>query len=233
MNKHQRMTARTPLRQLGAWALVAALAGCAWPGPPQQRTASVVDDARMTLAHFNASPALRSTLDGFATASAVVILPHVVSASFVVGATDAEGVLFVRDSDSGHWRGPVFYAFTQGSIGLQAGVSSAEVVMIVNSPGALRSLLKGHLRIGIDTSVVVGKGGGASSAITADIDSYALSKGLVAGVSLDGSGLRALPRMNAAWYGWPATAEDVLADRTQPRVESALLEADIESLSRR
>ncbi len=178
------------------------------------------------------SRGLHSSLDGLPTASAIVILPRVVAASFVLGGADAQGVLYVRDPATGRWRGPLFYAFVQGSVGFQAGVSTAEVVMIVNSPGALRSILKGHLRLGIDASVAVGKGGGASSAITADIDSYALSKGLMAGISLDGSGLRSLPRTNAAWYGKPVTIEDVLEDRTEARTDSALLEADLESMSR-
>jgi lipid-binding SYLF domain-containing protein len=220
------------IRCLIALMLIDLLAACAWVGPEPQRTASVVGDARMTLAHFNASPALHSSLDGLSAASAIVILPHVVSASFVVGGTDAEGVLFVHDRTTGQWRGPVFYAFAQGSIGLQAGISTAEVVMIVNSPGALRSLLKGHLRLGIDSSVAVGKGGGAESAITADIDSYALAKGLAAGIALDGSGLRTLPNRNAAWYGRPVTPEDILEGKADARTDSALLEADLETLSR-
>jgi lipid-binding SYLF domain-containing protein len=209
-----------------------ALAGCAWPGPAPHRTESMVGDARITLAHFNVSPALRSSFEGLPMASAIVILPHVVAASFVLGGADAQGILYVREPATGRWRGPLFYEFVQGSVGFQAGVSTAEVVMIVNSPGALRSLLKGHLRLGIDASIAVGKGGGASSAITADIDSYALSRGLMAGISLDGSGLRSLPRMNAAWYGKSVTIEDVLEGRAEARTGSALLEADLESMSR-
>jgi lipid-binding SYLF domain-containing protein len=209
-----------------------ALAGCAWPGPAPYRTESMVGDARITLSHFNVSPALRSSLEGLPMASAIVILPHVVAASFVLGGADAQGILYVRDPATGRWRGPLFYEFVQGSVGFQAGASTAEVVMIVNSPGALRSLLKGHLRLGIDASVAVGKGGGANSAITADIDSYALSKGLMAGISLDGSGLRSLPRMNAVWYGKSVTVEDVLEGRVEARTGSALLEADLESMSR-
>lgn len=200
--------------------------------PEDERAADLVADARVALAHFNQSGSMRPALQSLDSASAIVIFPHVVSAALLVGGAGADGVLFVHDRATGHWVGPVFYTLAEGSLGLQAGYSTAEVVMIFNSPGALRSLNKGHLRFGIDASVAIGhRGAGASSAITADVDTYALEKGLVAGVALQGSGLRARPALDAAWYGKPVSPDDILAQRDVSRPDSARLAAEIEAYS--
>jgi len=225
-------TAFTPAR-FAALALAISLAGCAVTSEPARRTEALADEARASLAQFSASGAMEPVLEVLPAASAVVILPHVVSASFVVGGSEARGLLFVRDVETGHWSGPVFLSLTEGSVGFQAGVSTSEVLMVVNTPGALRSLLKGHLRLGIDGSVAIGRGGGATSAITSDIDSYALSKGLSIGVALDGSRLRLRPDLDAAWYGKAVTPDDILASRVASGPDSGRLAAAVEALTRR
>jgi len=214
-------------------ALSALLTGCATPGDPARHGQAIVDEARTSLAHFAASPGMQPALAALPTASAIVIFPRLASASVVVGASEAEGVLYVRDLQTGHWAGPMFYSLAEGSIGLQAGVSRAEVLMIVNSHGALTSLFKGRLRLGMDASVTVGKGGGASSAITSDVDSYALSKGLFAGIALAGSALRARSDLNAAWYGRTVKPDDLVDMRDVQTPSSARLSAAIEALASR
>lgn len=206
-------------------------AGCATPGDADRRSEDIADAARASLAHFEASPGLKPALTGLAEASAIVIFPHVVSASFVIGGAEADGVLFVQDRGTGHWVGPVFCSLSQGSIGLQAGASTAEVLMIVNSPGALLSISKGRLRLGMDASVALGKGGGAGSAMIADIESYALSKGLFAGFALDGSALRIRPDLNAAWYGKEATLDDIVVRRSAVSPDAGRLASAVEALS--
>jgi lipid-binding SYLF domain-containing protein len=224
------MTWLTPWRRAALAALLAA-ASVQANADDAARARKIVADSRVTLAHFNASPTQRMALLALPGASAIVIFPHVVSAAFIVGGSGADGVLFVRDLQSGHWIGPAFYRLVSGSVGLQAGGSSAEVVMIVNSTGALRSLYKGHLRLGIDASIAIGHGGGAGSAITADVDSYALSKGLVAGIALDGSRLSVRAPLNTAWYGRPATPAQILVDREVSNPDSVPLARDIENLA--
>ena len=216
--------------RLAALALCVTLAGCATTTDEARRTAGFADEARASLAHFSASAAMQPVLEVLPAASAVVVLPRVVSASFVVGGSEARGMLFVRDAGSGHWSGPLFLSLTEASVGFQAGITSSEVLIVVNSSGALRSLLEGHLRLGIDGSVAVGRGGGAASAITSDIDSYALSRGLSIGIALDGSQLRLRPDLDAAWYGKAVRPEDILARRVPPGPDSGRLAAAVEAL---
>lgn len=211
--------------------LLALLAGCATPGGTARRSEDIAQATRASLAHFAARRGMQPALLALPQASAIAVFPHVVSASFVVGGAQADGLLFVRDRESGHWSGPVFCSLSQGSIGLQAGFSTAELLMIVNSPGALRSIFDGRLRLGIDATVAFGEGGGASSAIIADIDSYALSKGLSAGIALDGSALRVRPDLNAAWYGRSVSVDDIVARRIAPSPDADRLAAAVDALS--
>jgi SH3 domain-containing YSC84-like protein 1 len=220
------------LARTASLALAVVLAGCATTSDAARRTEAIADESCASLAHFSASIALRPALESLPQASALVILPHVISASFVVGGSEAQGVLFVRDPGTGRWRGPAFLSLAAGSIGFQAGATTSEVLMIVNTPGALRSLLRGHLRLGMDASVTFGKGGGGASAITSDIDSYALSRGLSVGIALDGSQLRLRPDLNGAWYGQAVTSDDILAGRAPASPDSGRLVAAVEALSR-
>jgi len=225
------MTFRSLSMRLLALLLLALQAGCATPESAASNTEDIAAATRVSLAHFAASRGMQPALLVVPEASAVIIFPHVVSAAFVVGGSEAEGLLFVRDRDTCHWVGPVFYSLSQGSIGFQAGLSKAELLIVVNSPAALRSIAKGHPRLGIDVSVALGGGGSASSAITADIDSYALEKGLFAGIALDGSTLRIRPDLNAAWYGRPVTLDDIVVSRVVSSPDAGRLAAAVEALA--
>jgi lipid-binding SYLF domain-containing protein len=226
------MSSAYGLARTGSLALALLLTGCAAMSDAARRTENIADESRASLTHFSASITLRPALECLSQASAVVILPRVVSASFVVGGSEAQGALFVRDPGSGRWRGPVFLSLAEGSVGFQAGATVSEVLMIVNTPGSLRSLLKGHLRLGIDAAIAIGKGGGGASAITADIDSYALSRGLSVGIALNGSQLRLRPDLDAAWYGKAVTPDDILAGRAPYSPDSGRLAAAVEALAR-
>lgn len=71
-----------------------------------------------------------------AQAKAVLVFPQVLKAGFVLGGSGGTGVLLVRDASSGDWVRPAFYTIGSASLGLQAGASSAEVKMVVNSQDA-------------------------------------------------------------------------------------------------
>ena len=222
----------TLLRSAAAVIAISAASFCARADDDQKAT-ELVQGAHATLAHFGATPGMAPVLEWLPHASGIVVFPRVVSAALIVGGSGANGLLFVRDADTGHWTGPAFYRLVQASVGLQAGVSTAEMLMVINSPGALRSLYAGRLRLGMDASVVVGaRGGGIGSAVTADVDAYALARGVIAGIALDGSALEVRSGLNEAWYGTPATPDDILVKRRATNDESKRLAAEIEGLAR-
>jgi lipid-binding SYLF domain-containing protein len=126
-------------------------------------------------------------------AKAVIIVPNVVKAGLVVGGRHGHGVALVREPDGG-WSYPLFVSLSGGSVGWQVGVQSTDVVLIFKNKSALDRLLKGKgkLTLGADIAVAAGPVGrqaeaGTDGQFKAEIYSYSRSRGLFAGVSLEGA----------------------------------------------
>jgi lipid-binding SYLF domain-containing protein len=137
-------------------------------------------------------------------AQAVVIIPRTIKLGFIVGGQRGHGVLLTRQADGG-FSAPQFVTLTGGSIGWQAGAQSSDFILLFRTPESVESLLAGKFTIGADASAAAGPVGRRVNASTdielySEILSYARSKGLFAGVSLDGSVLQVDPNSNAAYY---------------------------------
>lgn len=151
-------------------------------------------------------------------AHAVAVIPGVVKAGFVVGGRRGRGVLAVRGSD-GRWSSPAFITLTGGSVGFQAGIQSADVVLVFKSRRSVEDLVRGKFTLGGDASVAAGPVGRSAEAATdtklaAEIYAYSRARGLFAGVSLDGSALRIDHEANEAVYGTGTTARRIFAGQT-------------------
>lgn len=148
-------------------------------------------------------------------AQAVAILPGVLKGGFVIGARHGRGVLLVREAN-GTWRLPAFVTLSGGSFGWQIGVQSTDLILVFRTRKSVDGILSGTLTLGADASVAAGPVGRSAAAATnqrldAEIFTYSRSRGLFAGVALDGSVLRIDQAANAAFYppaipGQPATA---------------------------
>lgn len=131
-----------------------------------------------------------------ADAQGVAIIPRVVKAGFVVAGQGGHGVVIARDKD-GAWGKPVFVNFGGGSVGFQVGVESTDVVLVFRDRKSLDRILegKGKVTLGADASLAAGPVGrkaaaGTDAKLEAEIVSYSRSRGLFAGVALDGSVIR-------------------------------------------
>ncbi len=138
----------------------------------------------------------------------VAIIPGVIKGSFVVGARYGTGVLMVRDQQGG-WHAPVFITLTGGNIGWQVGVQATDVVLVFKTQQSVNGLLSGKFTLGADAAAAAGPVGRQASASTdgrlsAEIYSYSRSRGLFAGVSIDGSVIQVDSIDNATYYR-PAT----------------------------
>ena len=140
------------------------------------------------------------------SAEGVLIIPNVVKAGFVFGGQHGRGVLSVRCKD-GSWSNPVFVNLIGGSVGWQAGIQSADLVLVFKTSAGVERLLKGQgkLTLGGDASIAAGPVGRQSSAATdamlkAEIFSYSRSRGLFLGISLEGDTLRVDWHANDAYY---------------------------------
>jgi lipid-binding SYLF domain-containing protein len=140
-------------------------------------------------------------------ATGVAVIPEVVKAGLVLGGRFGRGVVLVRQPD-GSWSHPVFITLTGGGIGLQAGIQSTDVILVFKKRHALDSILdgKGKLTLGGDASIAAGPIGRSSEAATdsqlkAEIYSYSRSRGLFAGLSLEGARMSVDQDANIAFYG--------------------------------
>jgi lipid-binding SYLF domain-containing protein len=140
-----------------------------------------------------------------AEAHGVAIIPNVVKIGLVLGGQRGRGVVIVRERD-GSWRAPLFVTITGGSVGWQIGAQSTDFMLVFKSQKSVDGLLRGKFTLGADAAVAAGPVGRRAGAATdvelkAEIYSYSRSRGLFAGVSLDGSALQVDDAANASYYG--------------------------------
>jgi lipid-binding SYLF domain-containing protein len=140
-----------------------------------------------------------------AEAHGVAIIPDVIKLGFVVGGQRGHGVVIIRERD-GSWRAPIFVTITGGSVGWQIGAQSTDFVLVFKSQKSVDGLLRGKFTLGADAAVAAGPVGRRAGAATdmelkAEIYTYSRSRGLFAGVSLEGSALQVDDAANAAYYG--------------------------------
>jgi len=175
----------------------------------------IVDKARVTLSAFMRDKDYGWLREHLKDAKGVLIYPQVLKAGYILGGSGGTGVLLARDSKTGEWSNPAFYTLGSVSFGLQIGGEAAEVVLLVMSQKGVDSLLTSKFKLGGDTSIALGPvGAGAKSNITADFISFAKSKGLYAGLNLDGSYLSVRESINKAYYGKEATPVDIIVKRS-------------------
>src|SRR5580658_3135737 len=134
----------------------------------------------------------------------IAVIPDVTKVAFFFGGRRGNGVLVARDPN-GHFSDPVFVNFTGGSFGFQWGVQSTDVILVFTTKRSVDRIASGQLTLGADASVAAGPVGRAASAgtnptLTAEVYSYSRSRGLFAGVALDGSALTIDDNGDARFY---------------------------------
>jgi lipid-binding SYLF domain-containing protein len=149
-------------------------------------------------------------------AYAIAVIPEVVKAGLVFGGRYGRGLISVRTAD-GTWSNPSFISMTGGSVGFQAGVQASDVVLVFRTQRGVDNLVNGKFTLGADASVAAGPLGRTGSAATdqdsAEILSYARSRGLFAGIALDGSVLSIDHNANESVYGRDITPRQIFEGR--------------------
>lgn len=155
-------------------------------------------------------------------ARCIAVIPHVIKGAIGYGARYGHGVISCRDA-SGNWSAPCFITLSGGSVGLQIGGESSDVVLFFMTDHGARSLISSKFTLGGKASVAAGPLGRSAEASTdvkldAEIYSYAKSKGLFAGVSLEGARLAPDDKSNTRYYGGPVSAKALLFGEGAPNV---------------
>src|SRR5438876_7448720 len=153
-------------------------------------------------------------------AECLVILPSVKKGAFGIGGSYGRGVMICRSGQhyTGPWGPPAMYALEGLNIGFQLGGEATDFVLLVMNPKGAESLLGSKVKLGADASATAGPKGRTAEAATdvvmkAEILSYSRSKGLFAGVSLEGSTLRSDGSANERFNGKKLRAKIFFGDR--------------------
>jgi lipid-binding SYLF domain-containing protein len=150
-------------------------------------------------------------------AECVIVMPSVKKFAIGIGGSYGRGAMVCRGGQNftGPWGAPAMYALEGGNIGFQLGGQATDFVLLVMNPSGARSLLKSKVKLGADAAAAAGPKGRSAQAATdivmrAEVLSYSRSKGLFAGVSLEGSTLRSDGGANDNLYGKKLSAADII-----------------------
>jgi lipid-binding SYLF domain-containing protein len=188
----------------------------------------IVDKARVTFNTFMRDGNYTWLHQNLKNAKGILIFPQVLKAGFFFGGSGGTGVLVVKNEKTGEWSQPAFYTVGSVSFGLQIGGEAAEVIMMAMSQKAIDSLFVSSFKLGGDTSVALGPiGAGAKGNITADFISFAKSKGIYAGLNLEGSVVDVRDSLNKAYYGKDVSPVDVIVKKDVSNEGSTELRAAV------
>jgi len=200
------MAVKTGMRCVIGVLLVALLSQTA-PAVAQTKESHVVESAITVLDQIMAIRLRQIPESLLADAHGVAIVPNVVKVSFIAGLRRGRGVLLVKN-EAGAWIPPQFVTLTGGSIGYQVGLQATDVILVFKTRKSIQGLLGGTLTLGADAAVAagpVGRNAGAATdaGLKAEIYTYSRSRGLFAGVSLDGTVLEVDQLANSLYYNGP------------------------------
>ncbi|HWF37064.1 MAG TPA: lipid-binding SYLF domain-containing protein [Candidatus Acidoferrales bacterium] len=166
-------------------------------------------------------------------ADCVIVFPSVLKAAFIVGGSYGRGAMTCRSGDDfqGPWGAPTMMALEGGSFGFQLGGQATDFVLLVMNQRGASSILSSKVKLGADAAAAAGPKGRDAQADTdvtlrAEVLTYSRSRGLFAGVSLEGSTLRPDNDANEKIYGKKLDAEEIVLHNAVPVPPSAKLLID-------
>ena len=155
--------------------------------------------------------------DLFDRAECVIVLPSVLKVAIGIGGSYGRGVMTCRTGlhYTGPWSAPAMYALEGGNIGFQLGGQATDFVLLVMNPRGAQSLMGSKVKLGADAAAAAGPKGRTATGATdatmhAEILSYSRSRGLFAGISLEGSTLRPDGRANEKLYGRKVSVREIV-----------------------
>jgi SH3 domain-containing YSC84-like protein 1 len=161
-------------------------------------------------------------------ADCVIVMPSVIKAAIGIGGSYGRGAMTCRSGDNfmGPWGAPTMMALEGGSFGFQLGAQATDFVLLVMNSRGASSILNSKVKLGADASAAAGPKGRDAEADTdvtmrAEVLTYSRSRGLFAGISLEGSSLRPDNDANERIYGKALDSKDIALHGAVPVPESA------------
>src|SRR5215831_13412184 len=201
----------------GVWSLVVVFALTSPVAAQQPKQSAEVDraaEATNVLNEIMSMPENAIAEELMARAHGIAVIPHVVKGAFGIGGQWGKGLMSQRHED-GQWSAPSYIDIGGGSFGLQIGVQANDVVLVFTAENGLKGLMRGKVKLGADASATAGTVGrkaeiGTDVLLRSGIFAYSRSKGLFAGISLDGSVVGIDDDANQRIYGREVTGQEIL-----------------------
>ena len=189
-----------------------------------------LEDSAALLSEVMSAPDKSIPQDLLNKAACIVLVPGLKKGAFVVGAKYGRGFAICRGTGGQGWGPPAAISIEGGSFGVQIGVSSSDVILLVMNERGMTRLMGDKFTIGADATAAAGPVGRNATAqtdamMTAEILSWSRSRGAFIGASLDGATLRSDVEQNKAMYGKPWTSRQILnSGATPPAAARKLLD---------
>lgn len=178
-----------------------------------QTAADIIKDSISMIHELAAEDDAADMIASLRSSYAVALVPSMLKAGFIFGGEYGEGLILRYDK--GKWYGPSFYNIGGGSFGFQIGAQSVSLLLAVINEKGVNAFTSSRTKLGGDVAVAAGSAGRRAEAATdaqmkASIYSYSMSKGLFAGVSLEGSVISISVKRNKEYWGENVSAKDAL-----------------------
>lgn len=175
----------------------------------------LVEESGRVLGEIQQMPDQGIPEDLMRNCSAIAIFPSTISAGFVFGGKYGQGIIMVRDEKTGKWMPPGIFTIAGGSFGWQIGGQATDFVLLIMNRRSVDGILQGQFKLGGDASVAAGPVGRAAEASTdiqmkGGILSYSRSRGLFAGLKLEGAVITQHWDGDRDLYGKPLSAYDIM-----------------------
>lgn len=204
-----------------------------WAARAQTTPEILVDKARIVIEEMLMSQDQEAPLDLIQRSSALVIVPGMIKGGFVVGGAYGKGIVVARGPQG--WSAPAFVYLGAGSFGLQIGAELVDLILVVMGDDTLDSILKAKGKLGADVALAAGPIGAQVTAATdillkGGVFSYSRSRGLFAGVSIEGAVIDSDLKFNRDYYRKVVLAPDVFAGKVSPPESARRLQTVLEGI---
>ena len=198
--------------------VIALFVSCAYSfAHADSRWSRLVEESGQILGEIQQMPDQSIPEDLMRSCNAICIFPNTISAGFIFGGKYGQGIMLVRDEKTGDWSPPAAFTMAGGSFGWQIGGQATDFVLLVMNRRSIDGILDGKFKLGADASVAAGPVGRAAEASTdiqlkGGILSYSRTRGLFAGVKLEGAIITQQWDGNFALYGKGFSARQILLE---------------------
>lgn len=210
---------------IAALITMVAVAAAAPGARASSREVAKINDSIEVVEQIMAIPESGIPQEILESAQGIAIIPNVIKAGFILGGRYGTGVMCIRGED-GTWSNPAFISIAGGSIGWQVGVQSIDIILVFKSQRGVQNMMRGKFTLGADVGIAAGPVGrrleaGTDVQLKAEIVSYSRSRGLFAGLSLEGATLQVDDGSNEYFYGDKARSRDIFSDKEIPTPPAA------------